>query len=127
MHRPMIEFAADYQTFKRPILAALSLSKDAVHAHLGLICFLLTALVCRRSLRWPYALLPGFCLSLGMEALDLVHSYRVEGPLIWVWAWSASLHDLVNTNAPALMTYVTARLLQREPRGPACRPSSDPP
>ena len=103
----MIELAADYQILKQSILGTLALSKDAVHAHLGLICYLLTALLFRRSLRWAPALVPGLLLSIGMEVMDLVHARAAGGGL----AWGPTLHDLLNTNAPAVLTFVTARLL----------------
>ncbi len=85
-----------YQALKLPVLEILSLSKDAVHIHVGFLAFLLG-----RYLRGPRlsALLFPLGLSLIMEMLDAIADQRRSG----VFYLGAHLHDLINTNGIPLV------------------------
>jgi len=86
-----------YQTFKLWCLDILPLTKDAIHVYIGFFCLLVALIVFRRRLGSYQALIPGLVLSISMEILDLRDGYP----------WSASVHDLVNTN---LMPFVLVTL-----------------
>ena len=95
-----------YQNFKPFILALLSLSRDAVHIHVGFIVYLMTAVI-RRSpfVDWKN-LIPCILLSLCMELMDvwadMTHSRRI--------LYSAYAHDLINTNLIPIVLYFFSRL-----------------
>ena len=82
-----------YQQFKLIVLEMLSLSKDAIHMHVGLGVFVLAILLWRRGRVDVLALLPVFLVAGVMEALDLFDDMASLGYL----RWSASVHDMVNT------------------------------
>ncbi|OKY26603.1 hypothetical protein [Thalassotalea sp. PP2-459] len=82
-----------YQGLKLTILEFLSLSKDAIHIHIGLLVFFLAVLLWRRGRPDILALLPVFVIAGGMEVLDLQDDWASLGYM----RWSASLHDLINT------------------------------
>lgn len=84
---------------KIALSAALGLSKDALHIHLGILLFLLFALMTRRGLdRWlPWLLL--LALETANEVLDL---HQPAGSMEKNMA--AGVHDIVNTMfAPTLL------------------------
>ena len=60
-----------YQNLKLVILDVLSLSKDAIHIHIGLLVFFLAIVLWRRGQPDILALLPVFLVAGGMEVLDL--------------------------------------------------------
>ena len=94
-----------YQRFKIELLSVIHLSKDAVHIYIGVACLLVTLLLLRGRVRWK-ALLPGLAVSLAMEAVDLSDEWRVGHP----FAWRASVHDILNTNAiPVILVFVLRR------------------
>ena len=99
MHSP-------YQQLKNEILAAVHLSKDAVHLYIGIGCFLLSILVFRFAPTAYRSLLLGLLVSLGMEAMDLHDNVRYEETTRAL----ASLHDLVNTNLLPYLIVVGLRL-----------------
>ena len=82
-----------YQSLKIGALGSLGVSKDAAHVYVGLIVFLGTAAIFRRSIR---AWLP-WCAVLGValfaEALDARDDISELGR----WRVWASMHDVVNT------------------------------
>ena len=82
-----------YQNLKLIILDVLSLSKDAIHIHIGLLVFFLAVVLWRRGQLDILALLPVFLVAGGMEVLDLRDDLESLGYM----RWSASLHDLINT------------------------------
>jgi hypothetical protein len=88
---------SSYQLFKLWCLDILPLTKDAIHVYIGLLCLLVALVVFRRRLGSYQALIPGLALSIAMEILDLRDGYP----------WSASVHDIVNTN---LMPFVIVTL-----------------
>lgn len=97
-----------YQQLKPVLTNFLDLSKDAIHIHIGFVCLVITLLIIKRKLNsWP-VLLPGFIVSLIMEIMDLRDDYVYGGNL----NFSASLHDLVNTNLiPLILVFLAQRKL----------------
>lgn len=91
---------SSYQLFKLWWLAILPLTKDAIHVYIGFACLLGALIVLRRRLGSYQALIPGLMLSVAMEILDLRDGYP----------WSASVHDIVNTNLMPFLLVTLARL-----------------
>lgn len=91
---------SDYQLIKLWLLAAVPLTKDAIHIYIGFLCLLIALIVFRRRLSSYTALIPGLVVSIVMEAFDLRDGYN----------WQASLHDLVNTNLMPFVLVTLARL-----------------
>ncbi len=100
-----------YQNLKLVILDVLSLSKDAIHIHIGLLVFFLAIVLWRRGQHDILALLPVFLVAGGMEVLDL----RDDLGSLGYMRWSASLHDLINTTFwPTLVVVLSKWLIKRE-------------
>ena len=100
-----------YQNLKLIVLDVLSLSKDAVHIHIGLLVFFLTVVLWRRGQLDILALLPVFLVAGAMEVLDL----RDDLGSLGYMRWSASIHDLVNTVFwPTLVVISSNCLIKRE-------------
>jgi hypothetical protein len=91
---------SNYQLLKLWLLAAVPLTKDAIHVYIGFLCLLAALIVLRRRLTSYQALIPGLLISLIMEVFDLRDGY----------GWTASLHDLVNTNLMPFVLVTLARL-----------------
>lgn len=91
---------SSYQLFKLWCLDILPLTKDAIHVYIGFGCLLGAIVVFRRRLGSYQALIPGLVLSITMEILDLRDGYP----------WSASVHDIVNTNLMPLVIVTLTRL-----------------
>jgi len=91
---------SNYQLLKLWLLAALPLTKDAIHVYIGFLCLLVALIVFRRRLTSYWALVPGLVVSVTMEIFDLRDGY----------GWTASVHDLVNTNLMPFVLVTLARL-----------------
>jgi hypothetical protein len=92
-----------FQSLKLAVLSATDLSRDAIHLHLGLLVFFLSALALRRPLRSfvPWSMVLAF--ACGVEALDAIDDLRTLGR----WRVGASAHDIVNTMAwPTAMVFL---------------------
>ena len=94
-----------YQLFKLHILSIVPLAKDGVHIYVGVLALLVSALLLRLPIRGYRVLLPGLVLSLVMEALDL----RDDMTWLGYFRWSASLKDVINTNALPFVLVTLAR------------------
>ena len=88
-----------YQLFKLWLLAAVPLTKDAIHVYIGFLCLVFALVALRRKLTSFWALVPGILLSLMMEYFDLRDGF----------GWAASAKDLVNTNLIPLLLILLAR------------------
>ena len=91
---------SNYQLLKLWLLAALPLTKDAIHVYIGFLCLLVALILLRRRLTSYWALLPGLVVSVTMEIFDLRDGY----------GWTASIHDLINTNLMPFVLVTLARL-----------------
>jgi hypothetical protein len=82
-----------FQSAKHEIVNFLSISKDALHIHVGLAVFLLTAALARKGLRSVAPLVAVFVVALAGELLDARDDFRRLG----YWRFMASLSDFINT------------------------------
>ncbi len=82
-----------YQLFKLRFLSIFSLSKDAAHIYVGLLCFLAWVGLFKKSIRSLKSLIPVLLVSFVMEILDLRDDLVAFGH----FRWHASLHDILNT------------------------------
>ncbi len=82
-----------FQSAKLWIVAAVGLSKDALHVHAGLVVFLTMVWLFRKT---PRSLVPLLAV-LGVAALGEVLDARDDFRSLGRWRWQASLHDVVNT------------------------------
>lgn len=100
-----------YQSAKPVIIKVLSLSKDAVHIHVGFLAFVLAYLLIpkwRES--WKILLIP-FGLSLGMELLDAIADYHRLGRFLPF----AYVHDLLNTNFIPVISFFVLKYCRKKP------------
>lgn len=92
-----------YQAIKPEILEIFSVSKDAIHMHVGFGAFLFAYLS-----RWKkiWLVMTPITLSLVMEMLDAYTDYgHARG-----FMWASHLHDLLNTNfIPVIVYFIIAR------------------
>jgi hypothetical protein len=96
-----------YQNLKLIILDVLSLSKDAIHIHIGLLVFFLAVVLWRRGRFDVLAVLPVLLVAGAMEVLDL----RDDLGSLGYMRWSASLHDLINTVFWPTLTVISRKWL----------------
>ena len=82
-----------FQGFKHDIVHLASLSKDALHVHVGLVIFLVAAAIARKGLRSVFPLVTVAVVALAGELLDARDDFRHLGH----WRIGASLHDFINT------------------------------
>ncbi|MBA2404851.1 MAG: hypothetical protein H0V66_08780 [Bdellovibrionales bacterium] len=106
----LLMIPSQYQSIKLFIIELLSLSRDAIHVHVGFLALMLTLMVTRKKMHHWSVLLPGLALSLLMEALDFWDELNTIGHLLI----TASVHDVLNTNLiPFLLVLWSRRELQR--------------
>jgi len=82
-----------FQAGKLALVDLTGLSRDSLHLHIGLLVWLLTMLLGRRS---PRSLLPLAMAALAATAGELLDRHNALS-LLGHWHWQASLHDWVNT------------------------------
>lgn len=98
----MVEF---YQRVKPIIVDLLSLSKDAIHIHVGFLTFCLAYLIFKRLRTSLKLVLFPLSLSLVMEVFDAIADYKRLGYLLY----PAYLHDLLNTNLIPVLIFILLR------------------
>ena len=107
---------------KLAIQMLLPLSGDAVMIFVGLGAYLATCLITRHALTWAWALAPGLCLALAVEAWEIWDHYRLVGlartereELLAI----AIRHsrDILIVNLAPFAVFVTAHVLARFARG----------
>lgn len=101
---------------KERLLGLLGLSPDAVFVLLGLACFLATCLLAGRPLNWAWALLPGLCLGLLLEGLEIIDHYGLRGFLGLPAAQIGDIlfrhsRDVLVLNLGPLLVWLTASLI----------------
>jgi len=98
-------FTSFYENQKDLLIPFIPVAKDAFHVYLGFFVFLLSGFLLKRKYSDLLCLLPGFALSLAMEALDLRNDILSLGhPLVL-----HSLRDLVNANTLPLILFIVIR------------------
>lgn len=104
----IVRYAAAISDAKHTLGASLELSDDLLHVHLGLLIFVLAALVTRRRMRswWPLGVVTAFAV------VNEIVDYLTPG------SWSARLSalDLLNTLVWPSVLFLLAR---RGKSGPA--------
>jgi len=100
------------------VRSLLGVSPDALLMLAGLGCFLATCLLARRSLAWPWALVPGLCLAVALEAVEIWSHYGARGLLEsgardLAAILARHLRDVLIMNAGALLVLVVASVLSR--------------
>ena len=87
-------------------------SHDPFHIYIGFFAFLITSAATKKGFSHPVCLLPGFALSLLMEALDLRDNYVYSGTL----PWYDCAHGVFITNLVPVLLWAYARYGRREVR-----------
>ena len=82
-----------FQFIKLAIVAALELSKDALHIYVGLTVFLVVALALWKPLRSVVPWIAVVAMAVAGEVLDM----RDDIASLGYWRWRASAHDILNT------------------------------
>ena len=108
------------QRLKVYVLSVLKVSPDLLLAFLGLACFLMTCLIAHRPLTWIWALIPGLCLSVALEAAEVWDYYGAKGLAKTtagegVRILSRHVKDVLVMNLAPLLVLCVARLLDRAP------------
>ncbi len=67
------------ERLKDIVRSVLGVSPDAIFVFLGLGCFLATCLIARRPLTWAWALVPGLCISIILEAMEIWDHHTAHG------------------------------------------------
>ena len=93
------------QSMKLAIVAALGLSKDALHIYVGLGAFLSCAYVFRRPIKSFTPWLAVLLVAVLGELLDARDDIRSLGH----WRYGASSHDIVNTIFWPTVLFLVAR------------------
>jgi len=94
-----------FQHAKLALVALLGLPKDALHIYVGLLVFLVSAWLLRRSLRSFVPLGAVLLAALAGEAWDLIDTARSGKALMWRASW----HDLWNTAFWPAVLFLLAR------------------
>lgn len=94
-----------FQSVKLWVVAAVGLSKDALHVHVGLALFLTMAWLFRKT---PRSLVP-LLTVLGVAALGEILDARDDFRSLGHWRWKASVHDVVNTVCWPAMLWILWR------------------
>ncbi|WP_339722666.1 hypothetical protein [uncultured Paraglaciecola sp.] len=96
-----------FQGLKLQIVELLSLSKDAIHIHIGMSVFIVAVCVLSKGRITFKCLLPVFIVAAGMEAMDLYDDFNSLG----YCRWGNSLHDFINTSLwPVIIVVLVTRL-----------------
>ncbi len=94
------------QMTKLLVMGFTGLSRDALHIYVGLIVYLVAALLWRRSFRSVLPWLAVILVAMAGELLDMRDDLNTVGH----WRWKASLHDIVNTSFWPGVLLLLARL-----------------
>ena len=105
----------DVQSLKEAVVTLTGLSKDALHIHVGLTVYLLTALLLRRPLSSAVPWLAVVAVALAGETIDARDALRASGE----WSVAAAVHDLANTLLWPTVLMLGARCRRRREPGAA--------
>ena len=101
------------QAAKLAVMSLTGLTRDALHVHAGMLVFVLSAAILRKSLASPWPWLVAMAVACGMEALDAVDGIVSYGH----WRVRASVHDVVNTMLWPTVLAVLCRFTHLAGRG----------
>lgn len=96
----------------------LPLSGDAILILAGLCVYLATCIITRHALTWAWALVPGLCLALVLEAWEIWDHYGLPGlsrqePHALFAIVFRHARDVLITNLGPLAVFLAAHLLAR--------------
>jgi cell shape-determining protein MreD len=94
-----------FQIAKLELVAALGLAKDALHIYVGLLVFLLAAIISRRPLKSLVPIGAVLLAALAGEAWDMLDTAQAGQRLRWDKSW----HDLWNTAFWPFVLFLLAR------------------
>ncbi len=80
------------------------MGRDSLHLYIGFFC-LFIMIIFWKDKRSFLVLVPGLLLSFLLEIADL----HDDGQWLGYYRWSASFHDIVNTNLLPLLTFLIFR------------------
>ena len=105
---------------KHFILSTVGLAPEALLVLLGLVCYLATCLIARQPLTWAWALVPGLCVSVALEAAEVWNHYGAEGlakatPADLLGIGLRHARDVLVTNLAPVLVFLTALLLAGAP------------
>ena len=63
------------ECLKAIVESELGIPPDAMFVVIGLALFLITCLIFSRSVSWPWALIPGLCVSIFVEVAEILDQY----------------------------------------------------
>jgi len=95
-------------------------SPDTMFVFLGLGCFLATCLVAQRPLTWAWALIPGYCISIVRETVEIWDHYGTKGLVESETIDVATIFlrhskDILVMNLGLLLVFLVATLLDGFP------------
>lgn len=101
MASTILPYVERYSAAKRGLGETLGVSDDLLHLHLGLVIFVVTALLLRRRMRsvWPLAVVAAFTL------VNEIVDYAVNDP----WSATRSALDVLNTIFWPAVLFLLAR------------------
>ena len=110
MHGPWLE------RVKHTLVSIFPLPAEALLVLAGLGCYLGTCAILRRPLTWVWALVPGLCLSLAIEAWEIWDHWggpgvAVRGQVLGILG--RHLKDVALMNLPPAAIVATAHWLER--------------
>lgn len=102
----MIEATPPYELAKIHLVSALGINADACHIYVGLILFVLAAVVFRKRGVRTWMLIPVIVSAILGEVFDAQHQLNVLG----YWEWDKSIHDILNTVLMPVVLYCLLKL-----------------
>ena len=101
---------------KRAVASVLPFPGEVILGIAGLGCYLGTCAILRRPLSWAWALVPGLCLSLAIEAWEIWEHWgapglAVRGQVLAILG--RHMKDVLIMNLPAVAVFATALWLER--------------
>lgn len=112
-HRRMGVSRLDH--IKRTLISVLPFPGETILVLAGMGCYLGTCAILRRPLSWAWALVPGLCLSLTIEAWEIWDHWRVPGLAVrgqTLAILGRHMRDVLVMNLPAAAVFATALWLE---------------
>jgi hypothetical protein len=113
-HRPVQVSWLD--RIKGTLISVLPFPAETLLVVAGLGCYLGTCVILRRPLSWAWALVPGLCLALTIEAWEIWDHWSapglsVRGQVLAILG--RHMKDVLVMNLPAVAVFATALWLER--------------
>ena len=101
---------------KRALISILPFEGETLLVLIGVGCYLGTCAILRRPLSWAWALVPGMCLSLAIEAWEIWDHWGSPGLALrgnGLAILGRHMKDLLVMNLPAAAVFATVLWLER--------------